>query len=288
MAKIAFLGMGVMGYPMAGHIAAAGHDVTVYNRTTAKAEAWAAQHGGRHAATPAAAANGADFVFCCVGDDPDVLSVALGDDGAVPAMQQGAVFIDNSTVSADVARQLYAAGSAAGVMTLDAPVSGGQAGAENGQLTVMVGGDAAGFDAALPVMQCYGARVVHMGAAGQGQQAKMVNQICIAGLVQSLSEGLNFAIEAGLDTDKLLEAISGGAAQSWQMVNRGHTMVKGEFDFGFAVDWMRKDLRICIEEAKRNGALLPVTEIVAGYYAELSADGHGRNDTSSLIRRLAK
>lgn len=288
MAKIAFLGMGVMGYPMAGHIAAAGHDVTVYNRTTAKAEAWAAQHGGRHAATPASAANGADFVFCCVGDDPDVLSVALGDDGAIPAMQQGAVFIDNSTVSADVARQLYAAGSAAGVMTLDAPVSGGQAGAENGQLTVMVGGDAAGFDAALPVMQCYGARVVHMGAAGQGQQAKMVNQICIAGLVQSLSEGLNFAIEAGLDTDKLLEAISGGAAQSWQMVNRGHTMVKGEFDFGFAVDWMRKDLRICIEEAKRNGALLPVTEIVAGYYAELSADGHGRNDTSSLIRRLAK
>jgi 3-hydroxyisobutyrate dehydrogenase len=288
MAKIAFLGMGVMGYPMAGHIAAAGHDVTVYNRTTAKAEAWAAQHGGRHAATPAAAANGADFVFCCVGDDPDVLSVALGDDGAIPAMQQGAVFIDNSTVSADVARQLYAAGSAAGVMTLDAPVSGGQAGAENGQLTVMVGGDAAGFDAALPVMQCYGARVVHMGAAGQGQQAKMVNQICIAGLVQSLSEGLNFAIEAGLDTEKLLEAISGGAAQSWQMVNRGHTMVKGEFDFGFAVDWMRKDLRICIEEAKHNGAPLPVTEIVAGYYAELSADGHGRNDTSSLIRRLAK
>ena len=288
MAKIAFLGMGVMGYPMAGHIAAAGHDVTVYNRTTAKAEAWAAQHGGRHAVTPAAAANGADFVFCCVGDDPDVLSVALGDDGAIPAMQQGAVFIDNSTVSADVARQLYAAGSAAGVMTLDAPVSGGQAGAENGQLTVMVGGDAAGFDAALPVMQCYGARVVHMGAAGQGQQAKMVNQICIAGLVQSLSEGLNFAIEAGLDTEKLLEAISGGAAQSWQMVNRGHTMVKGEFDFGFAVDWMRKDLRICIEEAKRNGAPLPVTEIVAGYYAELSADGHGRNDTSSLIRRLAK
>ena len=288
MAKIAFLGMGVMGYPMAGHIAAAGHDVTVYNRTTAKAEAWAAQHGGRHAATPAAAANGADFVFCCVGDDPDVLSVALGDDGAIPAMHQGAVFIDNSTVSADVARQLYAAGSAAGVMTLDAPVSGGQAGAENGQLTVMVGGDAAGFDAALPVMRCYGALVVYMGAAGQGQQAKMVNQICIAGLVQSLSEGLNFAIEAGLDTEKLLEAISGGAAQSWQMVNRGHTMVKGEFDFGFAVDWMRKDLRICIEEAKQNGAPLPVTEIVAGYYAELSADGHGRNDTSSLIRRLAK
>jgi len=288
MAKIAFLGLGVMGFPMAGHIAAAGHDVTVYNRTSAKAEAWVAQHGGAHAATPAAAAGGADFVFCCVGDDPDVLAVALGDDGAIPAMKPGAVFIDNSTISADVARQLYAAGQELGVMTLDAPVSGGQAGAENGKLTVMVGGDDAGFAAALPVMQCYGARVVHMGTAGQGQQAKMVNQICIAGLVQSLSEGLNFAIEAGLDTDKLLEAISGGAAQSWQMVNRGHTMVKGEFDFGFAVDWMRKDLRICMEEAERNGAPLPVTQIVAGYYAELSANGHGRNDTSSLIRLLTK
>ena len=288
MAKIAFLGLGVMGFPMAGHIAAAGHDVTVYNRTSAKAEAWVAQHGGAHAATPAAAAGGADFVFCCVGDDPDVLAVALGDDGAIPAMKPGAVFIDNSTISADVARQLYAAGQELGVMTLDAPVSGGQAGAENGKLTVMVGGDDAGFAAALPVMQCYGARVVHMGTAGQGQQAKMVNQICIAGLVQSLSEGLNFALEAGLDTDKLLEAISGGAAQSWQMVNRGHTMVEGEFDFGFAVDWMRKDLRICMEEAERNGAPLPVTQIVAGYYAELSANGHGRNDTSSLIRRLTK
>jgi 3-hydroxyisobutyrate dehydrogenase len=288
MAKIAFLGLGVMGFPMAGHIAAAGHDVTVYNRTSAKAEAWVAQHGGAHAATPAAAVGGADFVFCCVGDDPDVLAVALGDDGAIPAMKPGAVFIDNSTISADVARQLYAAGQELGVMTLDAPVSGGQAGAENGKLTVMVGGDDAGFAAALPVMQCYGTRVVHMGTAGQGQQAKMVNQICIAGLVQSLSEGLNFAVEAGLDTDKLLEAISGGAAQSWQMVNRGHTMVKGEFDFGFAVDWMRKDLRICMEEAERNGAPLPVTQIVAGYYAELSANGHGRNDTSSLIRRLTK
>ena len=288
MAEIAFLGLGVMGFPMAGHIAAAGHAVTVYNRTSAKAEAWVAQHGGAHTVTPAAAAISADFVFCCVGDDPDVLAVAIGDEGAIPAMKSGAVFIDNSTVSADLARQLYAAGQDYGVMTLDAPVSGGQAGAENGKLTVMVGGDDAAFASALPVMQCYGARVVHMGAAGQGQQAKMVNQICIAGLVQSLSEGLNFALEAGLDTEKLLEAISGGAAQSWQMVNRGHTMVKGEFDFGFAVDWMRKDLRICIEEAKRNGAPLPITEIVAGYYAELSANGHGRNDTSSLIRRLAK
>ena len=286
MAKVAFLGMGVMGYPMAGHIAAAGHDVTVYNRTTAKAEAWAAQHGGAWAATPAAAAKDADFVFCCVGDDPDVLAVATGPDGAIPVMKNGAVFIDNSTISADVARQIYDAAKARDIAALDAPVSGGQAGAENGKLTVMVGGDAAAFDAALPLMQCYGATVVHMGESGKGQQTKMVNQICIAGLVQALSEGLNFAMAAGLDTDKLLAAISGGAAQSWQMVNRGHTMVKGEFEFGFAVDWMRKDLRICLEEAGRNGAPLPVTEIVAGYYAELSANGFGRNDTSSLIRRL--
>ena len=286
MSKVAFLGMGVMGYPMAGHIAAAGHEVTVYNRTAAKSEAWAAQHGGAAALTPALAAADADFVFCCVGDDPDVLLVALGDDGAIPAMKSGAIFVDNSTVSADVARQVCDAAMAMGVHTLDAPVSGGQAGAENGKLTVMVGGDDAAFAAAVPLMECYGARVVHMGAAGKGQQAKMANQICIAGLVQALSEGLSFAMDAGLDTDKLLEAISGGAAQSWQMVNRGETMVKGEFDFGFAVDWMRKDLRICLEEAKRNGADLPVTEIVAGYYAELSADGFGRNDTSSLIRRL--
>ena len=286
MSKVAFLGMGVMGYPMAGHIASAGHEVTVFNRTAAKAEAWATQHGGSVANTPAIAADGADFVFCCVGDDPDVLSVALGEDGAIPSMKSGAVFIDNSTVSADVAGQLYDAGKALGVRTLDAPVSGGQAGAENGKLTVMVGGDDSAFALALPLMECFGARVVHMGAAGKGQQAKMANQICIAGLVQALSEGLNFAMDVGLDTDKLLEAISGGAAQSWQMVNRGETMVKGEFDFGFAVDWMRKDLRICLEEAKRNGAELPVTEIVAGYYAEISAGGYGRNDTSSLIRRL--
>jgi len=286
MAKVAFLGMGVMGYPMAGHIASAGHDVTVYNRTTAKAETWVSQHGGAWADTPAAAAKDADFVFCCVGDDPDVLSVAVGLNGAIPVMKRGAVFIDNSTISADVARQIYDAAKACDIAALDAPVSGGQAGAENGKLTVMVGGDTAAFDAALPLMQCYGATVVHMGESGTGQQTKMVNQICIAGLVQALSEGLNFAMATGLDTDKLLAAISGGAAQSWQMVNRGHTMVKGEFEFGFAVDWMRKDLRICLEEAGRNGAPLPVTEIVAGYYAELSAKGFGRNDTSSLIRRL--
>ena len=286
MAKVAFLGMGVMGYPMAGHIADAGHDVTVYNRTTSKAETWVAQHGGAWADTPAAAAKDADFVFCCVGDDPDVLAVASGPDGAIPAMRSGAVFIDNSTISADVARQIYDSAKARNIAALDAPVSGGQAGAENGKLTVMVGGDTAAFDTALPLMQCYGATVVHMGVSGTGQQTKMVNQICIAGLVQALSEGLNFAMAAGLDTDKLLAAICGGAAQSWQMVNRGHTMVKGEFEFGFAVDWMRKDLRICLEEAGRNGAPLPVTAIVADYYAELSAKGFGRNDTSSLIRRL--
>ncbi len=225
-------------------------------------------------------------MLSCVGDDPDVLQVALGPDGAIPVMREGAIYIDNSTVSADVARKLAAAGSEHGISTLDAPVSGGQAGAENGKLTVMVGGAQDTFDAALAVMQCYGARVVHMGDAGTGQQAKMVNQICIAGVLQGLSEGLNFAIEAGLDTDALLEAISGGAAQSWQMVNRGQTMVKNEFDFGFALDWMRKDLRICFEEAERTGANLTVTKIVAGYYDELSEAGHGRNDTSALIRRL--
>ena len=288
MAKVAFLGLGVMGFPMAGHIAAAGHSVTVYNRTASKAEAWVAKHGGAMAATPALAATGADFVFACVGDDPDALAVALGEDGAFGAMREGAVYIDNSTVSADVARQLDAAARAHKFSSLDAPVSGGQAGAENGKLTVMIGGDDAAFATALPVIECYGARVVHMGGAGKGQQAKMANQICIAGLVQGLSEALNFAAEAGLDTDKLLEAISGGAAQSWQMVNRGHTMVANEFDFGFAVDWMRKDLRICLTEAEQNGAPLPVTKIVAGYYDELSADGFGRNDTSSLIRQLRK
>jgi 3-hydroxyisobutyrate dehydrogenase len=287
MAKVAFLGLGVMGFPMAGHIAAAGHSVTVYNRTASKAEAWVAKHGGAMAATPALAATGADFVFACVGDDPDALAVALGEDGAFGAMREGAVYIDNSTVSADVARQLDAAAQAHKFSSLDAPVSGGQAGAENGKLTVMIGGDDATFATALPVIE-YGARVVHMGGAGKGQQAKMANQICIAGLVQGLSEALNFAAEAGLDTDKLLEAISGGAAQSWQMVNRGHTMVANEFDFGFAVDWMRKDLRICLTEAEQNGAPLPVTKIVAGYYDELSSDGFGRNDTSSLIRRLRK
>jgi 3-hydroxyisobutyrate dehydrogenase-like beta-hydroxyacid dehydrogenase len=288
MAKVAFLGLGVMGFPMAGHIAAAGHDVTVYNRTASKAENWVAKHGGAMAATPALATADADFVFACVGDDPDALAVALGDDGAFDAMREGAVYIDNSTVSANVARQLDVAARKRNFSSLDAPVSGGQAGAENGKLTVMVGGSDDAFATALPVIECYSARAVHMGAAGKGQQAKMANQICIAGLVQGLSEALNFATEACLDTDKLLEAISGGAAQSWQMVNRGHTMVADEFDFGFAVDWMRKDLRICLAEAAQNGAPLPVTKIVAGYYDELSENGYGRNDTSSLIRRLRK
>ena len=288
MYKITFLGLGVMGYPMAGHIAAAGHEVTVYNRTRAKAEAWVEKYGGQHAKTPSAAVTDADFVFCCVGDDPDVLAVALGQDGAIPAMKNGTVFIDNSTVSADLACHLSKIASQYGVETLDAPVSGGQAGAENGKLTIMVGGNEVAFAAALPLMECFGTRIIHMGASGHGQQAKMVNQICIAGLLQGLSEGLNFATEVGLDTDRLLEAISGGAAQSWQMDNRGHSMVEGKFDFGFAVDWMRKDLRICVEEATRNGVTLPLTGIVAGYYDELSTAGHGRDDTSSLIRRLCK
>ena len=288
MAKVAFLGLGIMGFPMAGHIALAGHDVTVYNRTEKKAEDWVLKYEGKRASTPAKAARDADFVFSCVGDDPDVLAVSLGNEGAIPAMKEGSIFIDNSTVSAKVAQQLYDNAQQYGVLALDAPVSGGQVGAENGKLTVMVGGKKTAFETALPIINCYGARVVHMGDAGAGQKAKMVNQICIAGLVQGLSEGLNFAVEADLDTDKLLDAISGGAAQSWQMVNRGHTMLKGEFDFGFAVDWMRKDLRICIEEAKRNGASLPITKIVSEYYNQLSARGHGRNDTSSLIRLLRK
>ena len=288
MSKVAFLGMGVMGYPMAGHIAAAGYDVTVFNRTVAKAEAWTAQHGGSFAATPAVAADGADFVFCCVGDDPDVLAVALGEDGAIASMKSGAVFIDNSTVSVDVASQLYDAGRVSGVQTLDAPVSGGQAGAENGKLTVMVGGDDAAFATALPVMQCYGARVVHMGAAGQGQQAKMVNQICIAGVVQGLAEGLSFAMKAGLEGEALIETISKGAAGSWQMENRYQTMLQDQYEFGFAVDWMRKDLGIALAEAAENGAELPVTALVDSFYQEIQTAGGGRWDTSSLLTRYTR
>ena len=288
MAKVAFLGLGVMGYPMAGHLAAAGHDVTVYNRTSAKADAWYKQYGGAVAATPADAVSGAEFVFSCVGDDADIRSVTSGEQGAFSAMLPDAVFVDNTTASADVARELYAAAKDAGLHFIDAPVSGGQAGAENGKLTVMCGGDDAAFARAEPLMACYGARVTHMGAPGSGQLTKMVNQICIAGLVQGLSEALNFGKQAELDIEKVLGVISGGAAQSWQMENRGSTMARDEFDFGFAVDWMRKDLRICLAEAANNGAELPVTALVAQFYAALSYQGFGRNDTSALIRLLRR
>ncbi|EHI48603.1 beta-hydroxyacid dehydrogenase, 3-hydroxyisobutyrate dehydrogenase [SAR116 cluster alpha proteobacterium HIMB100] len=286
MAKVAFLGLGVMGYPMAGHLQAAGHQVTVYNRTAEKADKWVTEHGGDKANTPADAARGCEFIFACVGDDADIRSVTTGPDGAFQTMDAGAVFVDNTTASADVARELYAAARAAGLHFIDAPVSGGQAGAEGGKLTVMCGGDDAAYNRAEPLMGCYGARVTHMGAAGAGQLTKMVNQICIAGLVQGLSEALNFGQNAGLDMDKVLGVVSGGAAQSWQMENRGTTMVRDEFDFGFAVDWMRKDLRICLAEATQNGSQLPVTALVAQFYAALSERGFGRNDTSSLIRLL--
>lgn len=286
MAKVAFLGLGVMGYPMAGHLAAAGHEVTVFNRTAAKAESWVAQHGGASAATPAEAAREAEFIFACVGEDDDVRQMTIGENGAFSSMQKEAVFIDNTTASADVAREIYAAATAAGLHFIDAPVSGGQAGAENGKLTVMCGGDEAAYARAEPLMACYGARVTLMGASGAGQLTKMVNQICIAGLVQGLSEALNFGQKADLDMDKVLGVISGGAAQSWQMENRGTTMVRDEFDFGFAVDWMIKDLKICLAEAANNGAELPVTATVAQFYKALSNKGFGRNDTSSLIRLL--
>ena len=286
MAKVAFLGLGVMGYPMAGHLRAGGHDVTVYNRTAQKADKWVAERGGAAAPTPAEAARDCEFVFACVGDDADIRSVTTGPDGAFGTMAPDAVFIDNTTASADVARELNEAARAAGLHFVDAPVSGGQAGAEGGKLTVMCGGDEAAFSRAEPLMSCYGARVTYMGPAGAGQLTKMVNQICIAGLVQGLSEALNFGQNAGLDMDKVLGVVSGGAAQSWQMENRGTTMVRDEFDFGFAVDWMRKDLRICLAEASQNGSQLPVTALVAQFYAALSERGFGRNDTSSLIRLL--
>lgn len=286
MAKVAFLGLGVMGYPMAGHLAAAGHEVTVFNRTAAKAESWVAQHGGASAATPAEAAREAEFIFACVGEDDDVRQMTTGENGAFSSMQKEAVFIDNTTASADVAREIYATATAAGLHFIDAPVSGGQAGAENGKLTVMCGGDEAAYARAEPLMACYGARVTLMGASGAGQLTKMVNQICIAGLVQGLSEALNFGQKADLDMDKVLSVISGGAAQSWQMEHRGTTMVRDEFDFGFAVDWMIKDLKICLAEAANNGAELPVTATVAQFYKALSNKGFGRNDTSSLIRLL--
>jgi 3-hydroxyisobutyrate dehydrogenase-like beta-hydroxyacid dehydrogenase len=281
--KIAFLGLGVMGYPMAGHLQAKGHDVTVYNRTTSKAEAWVKQHGGSMGATIDAAVAGAEMVMMCVGNDRDVADVGSA---ALAAMKSGAVLIDHTTASADAARHLHAVAMQKGIDFIDAPVSGGQAGAEKGQLTVMCGGEAGVFAKAKPVIDCYAKATTLMGPSGAGQLTKMVNQICIAGLVQALSEGLAFAEKAGLDGNLVLDVISKGAAQSWQMENRGRTMLKREFNFGFAVDWMRKDLGICLEEARRNGARLPVTAIVDQFYGDVQKAGGQRFDTSSLITRL--
>ncbi|MDQ0037172.1 3-hydroxyisobutyrate dehydrogenase/2-hydroxy-3-oxopropionate reductase [Variovorax boronicumulans] len=285
---VAFLGLGVMGGPMAGHLAKAGHSVTVYNRTAAKAEAWAAEFGppGRHAATPREAAAGADIVFCCVGNDDDLRSVVLGEDGAFAGMKKGAVLVDHTTASADVARELSKAAEALGLHFIDAPVSGGQAGAQNGALTVMCGGDAAAFERIKPVAAAFSRAVTLLGKSGAGQLAKMVNQIAIAGLVQGLSEAIAFGQRAGLDMEAVLGVIGKGAAQSWQMDNRGKTMIDGKFDYGFAVDWMRKDLGLVLDEAKRNGARVPVTALVDQFYADVQQAGGRRWDTSSLIIRL--
>jgi 3-hydroxyisobutyrate dehydrogenase-like beta-hydroxyacid dehydrogenase len=286
--RTAFIGLGVMGYPMAGFLAKAGHEVIVYNRTASKASQWAEQFAGAIASSPSDAAAGAEFVFCCVGNDDDVREVILGDQGALAASQSGAIIVDHTTASATIAREVHAQAAALGIGFLDAPVSGGQAGAESGQLTVMVGGDEDHFEKALPVIDCYAKAVTRIGPAGAGQLAKMVNQICIAGVVQGLSEGLHFAKRAGLDPAVVIESISKGAAQSWQMENRWQTMVDGEFDFGFAVDWMRKDLGIALDEARKNGSTLALTELVDRFYAEVQAMGGNRWDTSSLIARLEK
>ncbi len=286
MAKIAFLGLGVMGYPMAGHLAAKGHSVTVYNRTAAKAEKWVAEHGGAMAATPAAAVKGCELVFACVGNDDDLRAITIGENGAFAAMDKGTVFVDHTTASADVARELDGLARAAGFGFIDGPVSGGQAGAENGVLTVMCGGDAADYAKAEAAIMCFSRASRLMGPAGSGQLTKMVNQICIAGLVQGLSEGMAFAQKAGLDGKAVVDVISKGAAGSWQMENRGYTMLDDEFEFGFAVDWMRKDLGICLQEANNNGASLPVTALVDQFYKEVQNMGGNRWDTSSLMRRL--
>ncbi|PIE12738.1 MAG: oxidoreductase [Rhodobacterales bacterium] len=286
MAKLAFLGLGVMGYPMAGHLAAAGHDVTVYNRTTVKAEAWTKQHGGGFAATPRDAVAGAEMVMACVGNDDDLRSVCLGEDGAFAGMGQGTLFVDHTTVSAAVTRDLHGAGAESGIGFVDAPVSGGQAGAENAVLSIMCGGSQADFDQAEPVMRAYGRSIKRLGETGAGQLTKMVNQICIAGLVQGLSEGLHFAEKAGLDIREVVDVIQGGAAGSWQMVNRHETMADDAFEHGFAVDWMRKDLGICLATANENGASLPVTALVDQFYKDVQKLGGGRWDTSSLIKRL--
>jgi 3-hydroxyisobutyrate dehydrogenase len=286
MAKLAFLGLGVMGYPMAGHLQAAGHAVTVYNRTTAKAEAWAAAHGGGFAATPCDAVAGADFVMSCVGNDDDLRAVVLGEDGALAGMSSGAIYVDHTTVSATVTRELAAEAGAQGIGWVDAPVSGGQAGAENGQLAIMCGGDEAHFTAAEPVMDAYAKAIVHFGDVGAGQLTKMINQVCIAGAIQSISEGLFFAMQAGLDAKKVAELVSQGAGGSWQLANRAGTMVDNAFDHGFAVDWMRKDLGIALAQGKEMGVSLPVTAMVDQFYAEVQQLGGGRWDTSSLIQRF--
>jgi 3-hydroxyisobutyrate dehydrogenase-like beta-hydroxyacid dehydrogenase len=283
--QVAFIGLGVMGYPMAGHLSKAGFEVTVYNRTMAKAKKWCEDYEGTFSETPAKAAQGADFVFICVGNDDDLRSVVYGDHGVLAGIKPGAILIDHTTASANVAREIA---EKASVAFLDAPVSGGQAGAENGVLTVMVGGDQASFDQVKPIMMSYARAAELLGAVGAGQLTKMVNQICIAGLVQGLAEGLNFAQKSGLDGAKVVDVISKGAAGSWQMENRGHTMLKDEFEFGFAVDWMRKDLGICIEESEKNGAKVDLTRLVNDYYAEIQEMGGGRWDTSSLLRRLTE
>ncbi|AZN99847.1 NAD(P)-dependent oxidoreductase [Mesorhizobium sp. M9A.F.Ca.ET.002.03.1.2] len=289
MASVAFLGLGVMGYPMAGHLRnKGGHDVTVYNRTKAKAEQWVDQHGGSAARTPTEAADGKDFVFSCVGNDDDLRAVTIGAEGAFQTMKKGAIFIDNTTASAEVARELAEKAQARGFSFLDAPVSGGQAGAENGVLTVMVGGEQKAFDEAKPVIDAYARMIGLMGPAGAGQLTKMINQICIAGLVQGLAEGIHFGKKAGLDIEKVIEVISKGAAGSWQMENRHKTMNADKYDFGFAVDWMRKDLGICLAEADRNGAKLPVTALIDQFYKDVQAMGGKRWDTSSLLARLEK
>jgi 3-hydroxyisobutyrate dehydrogenase-like beta-hydroxyacid dehydrogenase len=285
--QIAFLCLGTMGYAMAGHLARGGHAVTVYNRTRARAEQWVGEFGGESAASAAAAVRAAEIVFACTGDDDDLRQVFSGEAGALAGMAPGAVFVDHTTVSARVTLELAAAAADHGVAYLDAPVSGGQVGAEKGALTIMVGGDARTFDAVQPVLACYGKKIVRIGESGSGQLAKMVNQICIAGLIQALSEGLAFGKRAGLDVRRVVEAISQGAAQSWQLDNRADSMLAGRFDFGFAVDWMRKDLAIALAEGRRIGCELPVTKLVDGFYAEIQDAGHGRSDTSCLITRLA-
>ena len=286
--NVAFIGLGVMGYPMAGYISKGGHNVTVFNRTKSKAEKWIKEYKGKMAETPAEAAKDAEYIFTCVGNDNDLREVTFGDNGAFKTIKKGAIYIDNTTASATIAREIYDYAKKNGFGALDAPVSGGQAGAENGALTVMIGGDQADFDKAKDKIDCYSKKMKLLGKAGCGQLAKMVNQICIAGLVQGLSEGINFGMKAGLNMEDVIEVISKGAAQSWQMENRYKTMIDDKFDFGFAVDWMRKDLKIAMDEAKNNGSLLPVTELVDKFYGEVQGLGGNRWDTSSLIKRFRK